>query len=157
MSAMVDSLNSLPVNDSRTSEQPLGDVDNVGEDSSHASLVADVFQRGCDSRATLEVVAGKWGVLALAALRDGSIRFNALRRKVDGVSEKMLAQTLQSLERDGLVIREVREAIPPHVEYTLSPLGEKLSEHLLELIDVIEDAVPQIVTARTAYDARRGA
>lgn len=120
-----------------------------------SEFAPDVFQRGCSSRQTLEIVAAKWGVLALAALRDGSVRFNALRRKIDGVSEKMLSQTLQALERDGLVVREVRETIPPHVEYSLTALGTQVSDSLASLIRVIEDAVPEVVEAREAYDARR--
>jgi len=122
-----------------------------------SEFAPDVFQRGCSSRQTLEIVAAKWGVLALAALRDGSVRFNALRRKIDGVSEKMLSQTLQALERDGLVVREVRETIPPHVEYSLTTLGTQVSDSLASLIRVIEDAVPEVVEAREAYDARKPA
>lgn len=122
-----------------------------------SALAPDVFQRGCSSRQTLEIVASKWGVLAVAALRDGSVRFNALRRKIDGVSEKMLSQTLQALERDGLVVREVRETIPPHVEYSLTTLGVQVSDRLAALIRVIEDAVPEVVEARETYDARRPA
>lgn len=122
-----------------------------------SEFAPDVFQRGCSSRQTLEIVAAKWGVLALAALRDGSVRFNALRRKIDGVSEKMLSQTLQALERDGLVVREVRETIPPHVEYSLTTLGTQVSDSLASLIRVIEDAVPEVVEAREAYDSRKPA
>lgn len=122
-----------------------------------SAFAPDVFQRGCSSRQTLEIVASKWGVLAVAALRDGSVRFNALRRKIDGVSEKMLSQTLQALERDGLVVREVRETIPPHVEYSLTTLGVQVSDRLAALIRVIEDAVPEVVEARETYDARRPA
>ena len=122
-----------------------------------SEFAPDVFQRGCSSRQTLEIVAAKWGVLALAALRDGSVRFNALRRKIDGVSEKMLSQTLQALERDGLVVREVRETIPPHVEYSLTTLGTQVSDSLAALIRVIEDAVPEVVEAREAYDSRKPA
>lgn len=117
-------------------------------------LAPDVFQRGCASRLTLETVSSKWGTLTLVAVREGSIRFNALRRRVDGVSEKMLAQTLQSLERDGLVLRTVRETIPPNVEYSLTPLGEQIAERLLALITVVEDTVPDVVQAREAYDSR---
>ncbi|HEY5853784.1 MAG TPA: helix-turn-helix domain-containing protein, partial [Aldersonia sp.] len=91
------------------------------------SLVADVFARACTSRETLQNVTGRWGVLALAALTEGSYRFSALRRRVDGVSERMLAQTLQTLERDGLVHREVLEAIPPKVEYSLTGLGRDVA------------------------------
>lgn len=123
-------------------------------DSDFAALAPDVFQRGCDSRQTLETVASKWGALSLAALRDGSIRFNALRRRVDGVSEKMLSQTLQALERDGLVLRTVRETIPPNVEYSLTPLGTQVADRLLALITLMEDSVPEVVEARAAYDAR---
>lgn len=117
------------------------------------SLIPDVFQRGCASRRTVETVASKWGFLALAALHEGTLRFNALRRRVDGVSEKMLSQTLQSLERDGLVLRTVRETIPPNVEYSLTPLGTQTADHLLGLITLLEDSVPEVVAARAAYDA----
>jgi DNA-binding HxlR family transcriptional regulator len=98
-----------------------------------ATLIADVFARGCTSRDVLAHVAGKWAVLALLALDEGGYRFNALRRRVQGVSEKMLAQTLQTLERDGLVAREVVTAIPPRVEYALTPLGATLAGPLRAL------------------------
>ncbi|WP_276319035.1 winged helix-turn-helix transcriptional regulator [Oerskovia turbata] len=117
-------------------------------------MLADVFQRGCTSRHALEAVTGRWGVLTVAGLRDGAVRFNALRRRIDGVSEKMLAQTLQGLERDGLVVREVRATIPPHVEYSLTELGQVVADRLVDLIDVLEGAVPQVVAAQEAYDAR---
>src|SRR5258706_15735152 len=84
-------------------------------------LITDVFARACPSRRTLENVAGKWGILALVALLEETYRFNALRRRVDGVSEKMLAQTLHALERDGLDRRDVQTTIPPHVQYSLTP------------------------------------
>ena len=90
-----------------------------------AALVVDVFARECASRGLLADVAGKWAVLALLALDEGGYRFNALRRRVQGVSEKMLSQTLQTLERDGLVEREVVTTIPPRVEYALTPLGAR--------------------------------
>src|SRR3954451_9809954 len=71
----------------------------------------DVFAKACVSRAAMEHITGRWGVLVLGGLHDGPLRFNALRRRVDGVSEKMLSQTLQSLERDGFVVREVHSTI----------------------------------------------
>jgi DNA-binding HxlR family transcriptional regulator len=116
------------------------------------ALVADVFARACTSRAVLENVSGKWGVLALAALSEGAYRFNALRRRVDGISEKMLAQTLQSLERDGLVRRDVQATIPPRVEYSLTPTGERIAAKLRELIEVVEDEMPQVREAQARYD-----
>lgn len=115
-------------------------------------LIPSVFARDCASRGVLADVTGRWGGLALAALHDGAFRFNALRRRVDGVSEKMLAQTLQALERDGLVIREVQATIPPRVEYSLTPLGEKVAAKFVELIELVEGEFGQIAVAQAAYD-----
>lgn len=114
---------------------------------------ADVFARACASRGVLEHVTGRWGSLTLAALADGALRFNALRRKVDGVSEKMLAQTLQVLERDGFIHREAESTIPPRVEYSLTPAGRAVAEKLLGLIEFVEATVPEVLTARARYDA----
>ena len=97
---------------------------------------------------------GRWGVLALAALSEQPFRFNALRRKIDGVSEKMLAQTLQALERDGFVHREARPTIPPHVEYTLTPMGREVAGRLVALIEHVESLVPEVEQARARYDRR---
>lgn len=104
-------------------------------------LVADVFARDCSSRRIVENLAGKWGLLALAALHEGAYRFNALRRRVEGVSEKMLAQTLQGLERDGLVRRDVQATIPPRVEYSLTPFGARVAAKIVELIELVQDEV----------------
>ena len=120
------------------------------------ALVTDVFARNCSSRATLEDVAGKWGILALLALGEGDYRFNALRRRVEGVSEKMLSQTLQTLERDGMITRRVVSTIPPRVEYSLTGLGAKVAETLRGLADLLEGSVEQVVAARESYDARQG-
>jgi DNA-binding HxlR family transcriptional regulator len=117
-------------------------------------LITSVFARGCTSRTTMEDVAGKWGVLALLALGEDNHRFNALRRKVEGVSEKMLAQTLQTLERDGLIVREVQSTIPPRVEYSLTPLGVRVSEQLRGLADLLEESTDTVASAQAAYDAR---
>lgn len=106
-------------------------------------LVTDVFARGCTSRAAFEVVTAKWASLALLALGEGGYRFNALRRRVEGVSEKMLSQTLQTLERDGMVTREVVTTIPPRVEYGLTPLGERVAENLRNLADLLQDAAAE--------------
>ncbi|MGQ7295235.1 winged helix-turn-helix transcriptional regulator [Quadrisphaera sp. KR29] len=120
-------------------------------------LVVDVFARTCPSRSLLADVTGRWGTLAVLALADGTARFGALRRRVDGVSEKMLSQTLQALERDGLLVREVVTTIPPRVEYTLTPLGERVAERLRALVEVLEEAVPEVLEARAAHGARAGA
>ncbi|WP_345384889.1 helix-turn-helix domain-containing protein [Pseudonocardia yuanmonensis] len=117
-------------------------------------LVTSVFARNCASRTALEEIGGKWGILALLALGEGAYRFNALRRRVDGVSERMLSQTLQTLERDGLVTREVHSTIPPRVEYSLTTLGGKVAERLRGLADLLEASVPEMTAARERYDAR---
>ena len=125
------------------------------QDGPGADLVADVFARGCTSRAAFEDVTGKWASLALLALGEGSYRFNALRRRVEGVSEKMLSQTLQALERDGMVTREVVTAIPPRVEYALTPLGEGVAAALRTLADLLESSTAEVEAARAAREARR--
>lgn len=117
-------------------------------------LVFDVFARDCPSRETLEHATGRWGVLSLVALLEGTIRFNALRRRVVGISEKMLSQTLQALERDGLVRREARPTIPPHVEYSLTPLGRDVAAKLLELIKLVEGRMSDVLAARDDYEGR---
>ena len=117
-------------------------------------LVFDVFARSCPSRETMAHATGRWGTLALVALLEGTFRFNALRRRVDGISEKMLSQTLQALERDGLVVREARPTIPPHVEYSLTQLGHEVATKLMELILLLEGRMPEVMTARAAYDTR---
>ncbi|MCP2291477.1 transcriptional regulator, HxlR family [Nocardia amikacinitolerans] len=116
-----------------------------------ATLEADVFARNCMSRPVLQNVASRWGTLALVALREGPYRFSALRRRVDGVSERMLSQTLQALERDGMVHREVRETIPPRVEYTLTELGAEVAAQLEGLIQLVEKNMPRVLEAQAAY------
>jgi len=118
-------------------------------------LIADVFARGCTSRQTLEDIASKWGILALLALDEGDYRFNALRRRVEGVSEKMLSQTLQTLERDGLVTREVHSSIPPRVEYSLTALGSAVAQRIRGLADLLEASTTEVSAARAAYDTRQ--
>jgi DNA-binding HxlR family transcriptional regulator len=89
---------------------------------------------GCPSRVVLDHVTSKWGVLVLAALADGTLRWGELRRAVDGISEKMLAATLRTFEGDGLVHREAHPEVPPRVEYSLTPLGRDLGEAMSPLL-----------------------
>ncbi|GCD94367.1 winged helix-turn-helix transcriptional regulator [Embleya hyalina] len=116
----------------------------------------DVFAKECGSRTAMEHITGRWGVLVLGGLYDGPMRFNALRRRVDGVSEKMLAQTLQALERDGFVLREVHSTIPPRVEYTLTDLGSATAAKLLDLIAHLEGHMARVLVAREEYDRTHG-
>ena len=122
----------------------------------HPDLAFDVFSKACPSRGTLEHVTGRWGTLTLGALHEGSFRFNELRRRVDGVSEKMLSQTLHALERDGLVHREAQPTNPPRVDYELTPLGREVAERLLSLIHFVEGRMDEVLGARERYDTTRG-
>ena len=108
----------------------------------------DLYAPACPSRGVLDHVTSRWGVLVLVALLEGTHRFSELRRKVAGVSEKMLAQTLQALEADGFVLREAYPVIPPHVDYSLTPLGREVAAHVEALADWIEESMPRIVAAR---------
>ncbi|MEV5429415.1 helix-turn-helix domain-containing protein [Streptomyces sp. NPDC052701] len=119
------------------------------------NLPYNVFAKSCPSRGTLEHVTGRWGALTLGALHEGSLRFNELRRRVDGVSEKMLSQTLHALERDGLVHREAQPTNPPRVDYELTPLGHEVARRLLSLIHFLEGSMDDVLAARERYDAGR--
>lgn len=101
-------------------------------------FTAGVLPANCPSRTVLDHVSSKWGVLVLMALTaEPTLRWSGLRRTIEGVSEKMLAQTLRTLEADGLVLRVALPVIPPHVEYSLTPLGRELTERLVPLMDWI--------------------
>lgn len=108
----------------------------------------DVFAEQCPSREVLKHVTSRWGVLVLVALLAGTHRFSGLRRKVNGISEKMLAQTLQWLESDGFIDRIAYPVVPPHVEYTLTPLGQEIGQQVEALADWIEGNLPAILAAR---------
>jgi DNA-binding HxlR family transcriptional regulator len=112
----------------------------------------DLFPEGvlpaaCPSRTVIDHVTSKWGVLVLVALDGRTLRWGELRRSVEGISEKMLAQTLKTFEADGLVARHARPVIPPHVEYSLTPLG-------VELVDLLNPLLRWIVTHAEEIVAR---
>lgn len=112
-----------------------------------------LFAANCPSREVLKHVTSRWGVLVLIALLKGTLRFSELRRKVGGVSERMLAQTLQWLEEDGLVLRVAYPVVPPHVEYSLTPMGSEAAERVRELADWIEMNMPRIGAVWAARQA----
>ena len=116
-------------------------------------LRGDLFAEACPSREVLRHVTSRWGVLVLVALRRGTHRFSDLRRVIGGVSEKMLAQTLQWLEADGFVLRVQYPVVPPHVEYSLTPLGQEVALRVRDLADWIEVKLPEILDARPQTDA----
>ncbi|MEE1746781.1 winged helix-turn-helix transcriptional regulator [Streptomyces sp. NPDC059118] len=115
----------------------------------------DVNRPMCPSRLVLEHVTSRWGVLVLAALLERSYRFSELRREVGGVSEKMLAQTLQTLERDGFVHRDAKPVIPPRVDYTLTDLGREAAEQVWALARWTERRLDAVRSARETYDERK--
>ncbi|MGP6487129.1 winged helix-turn-helix transcriptional regulator [Duffyella gerundensis] len=104
----------------------------------------------CPSREVFKHVTSLWGVLCLIALRDGTLRFSELRRKATGVSERMLALTLQRLEEDGFVRRTAYPVIPPRVEYDLTPSGEQVAAHVAVLADWIEENTGDVMQQRQA-------
>jgi DNA-binding HxlR family transcriptional regulator len=100
----------------------------------------------------LDHIGSRWGVLVLTALRDGPLRFYLLRTKIEGISEKMLSQTLRTLSRDGLVYREVEPSIPPKVSYGLTPLGSGLADHMRQLFDWLRANAEHVVDHQHHYD-----
>jgi DNA-binding HxlR family transcriptional regulator len=113
----------------------------------------DPYARGCPSRDLLDRIGDKWTVLVLGELaKHGACRFSELRRRLSGVSEKMLTQTLRALERDGLVHRTVYPAVPVRVEYALTPLGQTLREPLKALTEWSVRHITEVLAAREEYD-----
>ena len=115
--------------------------------------VWDPYEHGCPSRLLLDRIGDRWTVLLDGALADGSRRFSELARTVDGISQKMLTQTLRSLERDGLVDRTVHPTVPPRVDYELTELGRSLTEPLAALSRWAVTHMDAVVDARDLYDA----
>jgi DNA-binding HxlR family transcriptional regulator len=113
----------------------------------------DVFDRECPTRTTLELLSSTWTVLVVHALSEGTRRYSELKNRVEGVTHKMLAQTLRALERDGLVFRRAYPVVPPKVEYTLTPLGSTLVPILGSLCRWSEEHYDEVESAR-AREAR---
>lgn len=107
-----------------------------------------VFPAGCPSRTLLEHVTSKWGVMILLSLSEGERRWSELRRRAEGISEKMLAQTLKTLERDGLVTRHAQPVIPPRVDYSLTKKGFELTELLVPLVAWAFDNAEDLITSQ---------
>ncbi|QMU70085.1 helix-turn-helix domain-containing protein [Streptacidiphilus sp. P02-A3a] len=98
-------------------------------------FAGDVFDPNCPSRILLDHVTSRWGVLVLVALSNGTMRWGEVRRWVKGITEKMLAHTLRTLEADGLVLRDAHPVVPPRVDYSLTERGQELVELLLPLVE----------------------
>ena len=116
--------------------------------------VWNAYAQICPTRLVLDRIADKWTVLVLGLLANGPVRFNRLRRAIEGLSQKVLAQTLRRLERDGLVTRTVVPTVPVTVEYALTPLGRTLAATVDGLRAWAENHIEEILIAQRDYDAR---
>lgn len=113
---------------------------------------ANVLSKYCPSNSVLDLIAGKWSLLTVYALRRGPARYSELQRAVEGISQKMLTQTLRELERDGLVARTVYPVVPPHTEYRLTELGRGLQDIVYTMGQWAERHMTEVLRARAEYD-----
>lgn len=109
----------------------------------------------CPVRSILDRVGDKWGTQIISHLAGGTTRFNDLKRQIEGISQRMLTETLRKLERDGLLVRTVYPTIPPKVEYSLTPLGKTLVPIIRELVVWAKTNSAEIKASREKYDAEQ--
>ncbi|MEO3785928.1 helix-turn-helix domain-containing protein [Actinocorallia sp. B10E7] len=117
---------------------------------------ANAYLAQCPSRTVLSAIADKWTCLLVDALSDGPMRFGELRRRLDGITQKSLTQTLRDMERDGMLTRTVYPTIPPKVSYELTDLGRSVTRLMAGIKVWAEQHADEIVAARHLYDARAG-
>jgi DNA-binding HxlR family transcriptional regulator len=115
------------------------------------------YAAACPTRQILDRVGDKWAVLILLLIREEPMRFNALRRAIEGISQKMLSQVLKSLERDGLIRRRAIATVPVTVEYSITPLGKTLASAVDPLRDWAERNLKEVLAAQRRYDAQKEA
>jgi DNA-binding HxlR family transcriptional regulator len=114
----------------------------------------DVYNGNCPTRQVLDRIGDKWTALIIGLLEDRTMRFSELQHSIGGISQKMLTQTLRSLERDGLLTRTIYAEVPPRVEYTITPLGKTLCAPIRAIREWAETHIEQVSTAQNNYDAR---
>ncbi len=114
----------------------------------------DPYAAGCPTRLLLDRIGDKWTVLTLGLIREHPRRFNAMRRDIEGLTQKMLSQTLKTMERDGLITRTVWPTTPVSVEYAITPLGQTLVETLESLQRWARDHIGEVVRAQERYDGQ---
>jgi DNA-binding HxlR family transcriptional regulator len=119
-----------------------------------SALEYSPYASECPSRQLLDRIGDRWSVLTIGSLVDGPQRYSAIAARVEGVSQKMLTQTLRALERDGLVTRTVFPEIPPHVEYALTERGHSLRTLLEPLVEWATSNMDDVAVSRAEYDAR---
>ncbi len=115
-------------------------------------MKGQVFAADCPSRKILLTLTSRWSVLILVALRDQRLRFNELKKIIDGISEKMLAQTLKSLEQDGFIYRQDYAEVPPRVDYQLTDFGREASERLFDLTNWLENNISRLLEKQPRSD-----
>jgi DNA-binding HxlR family transcriptional regulator len=130
-------------------------LSSTSEARSAARSLGNVFDETCSARHALELISSKWAMLILPALAESPMRNGDLLRRIGGISQKVLTQTLRELERNGLVIRVDHRTVPLHVEYRLSDLGRSLSDALIVLDRWAEWNFPALDAARARYDNAR--
>jgi len=118
-------------------------------------LPANVYDTTCASRRVLDVTMNKWSLLLLLLLATGTMRYNELRRELSGVSHKMLTQTLRALEAEKIITRTVHPVVPPHVDYALTPIGERLVVSMRDLVSIIEAHVDTLAQDVPLLDNQR--
>lgn len=109
-----------------------------------------VLAKDCPSRTILNHLTSRWGVLVMIVLLTGTKRFSEMRREIEGVSERMLSETLKQLEADGMLIRHSYNTVPPHTDYTLTAHGTQAAEKIQHLVDWLEDSLPEILSQKQA-------
>ena len=115
-------------------------------------LHGNVYASNCPTREVLDRIGDKWTALIIGLLEEGTMRFSDIKRRIGGISQKMLTQTLRHLERDGLITRTVYPEVPPRVEYTLTPLGQTLTQALSAIRHWAEANINDITAAQRDYD-----
>lgn len=118
-------------------------------------LHGNVYSGNCPTRQVLDRIGDKWTVLVIGILEEGTQRFSELQRRIGGISQKMLTQTLRNLERDGLVNRTLYPEVPPRVEYELTPLGETLCTPIAVIRYWAEENIAEVAAAQASYDTRQ--
>lgn len=121
----------------------------------HETARGDVYARDCPTRQLLDRIGDKWSVLILLLLGEEEMRFSRLKHRIDGVSQKMLSQTLRSLERDGLLTRHPVATVPVTVSYRITPLGRELLGALNQMIDWAETRMRDVAVAQARFDRER--
>ncbi len=114
--------------------------------------IHNVYDKNCPTRHALDLIGDKYTVLVIIFLQDSPRRFSELQRMITGISQKVLTQTLRSLEREGLLTRTIYPEVPPRVEYALTPLGETLIQPLVALREWAETNIEAVLVAQTEYD-----